>query len=88
MVTNEVTTLSVNLFEISEQKEEPIVQTGGMTTMKKQKSQNLKGDEQTVSNLKMTVGENDFDEFERIYEDIEYDDGTAVDYDLDYTHSV
>ncbi len=56
--------------------------------MKKQKSQNLKGDEQTVSNLKMTVGENDFDEFERIYEDIEYDDGTAVDYDLDYTHSV
>ena len=28
------------------------------------------------------------DEIENQYEDIEYDDGSEIDYDLDYTHSV
>ena len=40
-------------------------------------------------NLKqMMMDGNDFDEIESLYEDIEFDDESAVDYDLDYTHSV
>ena len=35
-------------------------------------------------NMKMMDG-NDYDEIEKFYEDIEFDDGSAVDYDLDYT---
>ena len=38
-------------------------------------------------NQMMTDG-SDFDEIESLYEDIEFDDESAVDYDLDYTHSV
>jgi hypothetical protein len=40
--------------------------------------------EKGMSNTKMMDG-NDYDEIEKFYEDIEFDDGSAVDYDLDYT---
>ena len=33
----------------------------------------------------MMMDGNDFDKTERFYEDMEYDDGSAVDYDLDFT---
>lgn len=40
--------------------------------------------EKRMSNTKMMDG-NDYDEIEKFYEDIEFDDRSAVDYDLDYT---
>ncbi len=43
-------------------------------------------DHESVNKLNtMMMDGNDFDKTERFYEDMEYDDGSAVDYDLDFT---
>ena len=52
--------------------------------MKTINQKDQKATEKGMSSMKMMDG-NDYDEIEKFYEDIEFDDGSAVDYDLDYT---
>ena len=76
-----------NLSETNVSVAAPIEQTGETITMK---ISNQKDPKETIApnlNQMMTDG-SDFDEIESLYEDIEFDDESAVVYDLDYTHSV
>ena len=59
-------------------------QTGEMNPMKTINQKDQKATEKGMSSMKMMDG-NDYDEIEEFYEDIEFDDGSEVDYDLDYT---
>jgi hypothetical protein len=85
VVPNAVTTRLVNLSVINDNVAERIEQTGEkipMTTINPKETTTEKRNE--TLNMKMMDG-NDYDEIEKFYEDIEFDDGSAVDYDLDYT---
>ena len=53
-----------------------------MTTINPKETTTEKRNE--TLNMKMMDG-NEYDEIEKFYEDIEFDDGSAVDYELDYT---
>ena len=52
--------------------------------MKTINQKDQKATEKGMSSMKMMDG-NDYDEIEEFYEDIEFDDGSEVHYDLDYT---
>ncbi len=81
MVTNAVTTLSVNPFVTSDKKAALIVPTGEMIAiMTISNPKATKKDESMTEQKKMDGTEN-----EREPEEIEFDDGSEVDYDLDYT---
>ena len=81
MATNEVTTLLVNLSVISEQKVAQTVQTGQTKTMTINPKDQRKVESSTLK-LTMTV---DGTEIENESEELEFDDLSEVDYDLDYT---
>lgn len=86
VVPNVVTTRLVNLSVISEQKVEQTDLIGKtiMTTInQKNPSPNA-----PKLNTMMMDGNELKDEIENDYEELEFDDASAVDYDLDYTHSV
>ena len=83
---NAVTTRLVNLSVISEQKVEQTDLIGRtiMTTInQKNPSPNA-----PKLNTMMMDGNELKNEIESDYEELEFDDASAVDYDLDYTHSV
>tara|TARA_Y100000004_G_scaffold182926_1_gene230163 strand:- start:4 stop:258 length:255 start_codon:yes stop_codon:yes gene_type:complete len=81
VVTNAVTTLSVNPFVTSDKKAALIVPTGEMIAiMTISNPKATKKDESMTEQKKMDGTEN-----EREPEEIEFDDGSEVDYDLDYT---
>ena len=85
VVPNEDTTHQANLSVISDNVEEQTEDlTGEMNPMKTINQKDQGTAEKGMSNTKMMDG-NDYDEIEKFYEDIEFDDGSAVDYDLDYT---
>ena len=85
VVPNEDTTRQANLSVISDNVEEQTEHlTGEMNPMKTINQKDQGTTEKGMSNTKMMDG-NDYDEIEKFYEDIEFDDGSAVDYDLDYT---
>ena len=81
MATNEVTTLLVNLSVTSEQKVAQTVQTGQTKTMTINPKDQRKVESSTLK-LTMTV---DGTEIENESEELEFDDLSEVDYDLDYT---
>ena len=81
MATNEVTTLLVNLSVTSEQKVAQTVQTGQTKTMTINPKDQRKVESSTLK-LTMTV---DGIEIENESEELEFDDLSEVDYDLDYT---
>ncbi len=81
MATNEVTTLLVNLSVTSEQKVVQTVQTGQTKTMTINPKDQRKVESSTLK-LTMTV---DGTEIENESEELEFDDLSEVDYDLDYT---
>lgn len=83
MVPKEVITLLENPSVINVNEAELIDQTGEkilvtITNPKTTKKENVE------LSLKMMDG-NDLDEIENFYEDIEFDDGSEIEYDLDYT---
>lgn len=81
VVTNAVTTLSANPFVTSDKKAALIVPTGEMIAiMTIFNPKATKKDESMTEQKKM-----DGTEKEREPEEIEFDDGSEVDYDLDYT---
>ena len=83
MVTNEVTTLSVNPSVTSDKKEALIVLTGEMTaTMTTSNPKETTKDESSTLNMMMTE---EGTEIEKESELLEFDDFSEVDYDLDYT---
>ena len=77
----------VNPSVTSDKKAALIVQTGPMKTMKTSKLKVEKKHETRSSIQKLTTTQ-DGTEIESDYEELEFDDASAVDYDLDYTHSV
>ena len=81
MATNEVTTLLVNLSVTNEQKVAQTVQTGQTKTMTINPKDQRKVESSTLK-LTMTV---DGTEIENESEELEFDDLSEVDYDLDYT---
>ena len=81
VVTNEVTTLLVNLSVTSEQKVAQTVQTGQTKTMTINPKDQRKVESSTLK-LTTTV---DGTEIEKESEILEFDDCSEVDYDLDYT---
>ena len=81
MATNEVTTLLVNLSVTSEQKVAQTVQTGQTKTMTINPKDQRKVESSTLK-LTTTV---DGIEIENESEELEFDDLSEVDYDLDYT---
>lgn len=81
MATNEVTTLLVNLSVTSEQKVAQTVQTGQTKTMTINPKDQRKVESSTLK-LTTTV---DGTEIENESEELEFDDLSEVDYDLDYT---
>ena len=81
MATNEVTTLLVNLSVTSEQKVAQTVQTGQTKTMTINPKDQRKVERSTLK-LTTTV---DGTEIENESEELEFDDLSEVDYDLDYT---
>lgn len=81
MATNEVTTLLVNLSVTSEQKVAQTVQTGQTKTMTINPKDPRKVESSTLK-LTTTV---DGTEIENESEELEFDDLSEVDYDLDYT---
>lgn len=83
VVPKEVITLLENPSVINVNEAELIDQTGEkilvtITNPKTTKKENVE------LSLKMMDG-NDIDEIENFYEDIEFDDGSEIEYDLDYT---
>lgn len=83
VVPKEVITLLENPSVINVNEAELIDQTGEkilvtITNPKTTKKENVE------LSLKMMDG-NDLDEIENFYEDIEFDDGSEIEYDLDYT---
>ena len=82
VVTNEVTTPLVNPFVTNEQKVVQTVQTGQTKTMTINQKEPKAKDENLTQKLTMTT---DGIENERESEILEFDDGSEVDYDLDYT---
>jgi hypothetical protein len=83
VVTNEVTILSVNPSVTSDKKEALIVPTGEMTaTMMTSNLKATKMQESMTPSLKMME---DGVENQNLPEEIEFDDFSEVDYDLDYT---
>ena len=81
MATNEVTTLLVNLSVTNEQKVAQTVQTGQTKTMTINPKDQRKVESSTLK-LTTTV---DGTEIENESEELEFDDLSEVDYDLDYT---
>ena len=81
MATNEVITLLVNLSVTNEQKVAQTVQTGQTKTMTINPKDQRKVESSTLK-LTMTV---DGTEIENESEELEFDDLSEVDYDLDYT---
>ena len=81
MATNEVTTLLVNLSVTNEQKVAQTVQTGQTKTMTINPKDQKKVESSTLK-LTTTV---DGTEIENESEELEFDDLSEVDYDLDYT---
>lgn len=82
VVTNEVTTLLVNLSVTNVQKVVQTVQTGQMNPTMMTSPKQTKEDESLIQKLTTTT---DGIENEREPEICEFDDNSDVDYDLDYT---
>lgn len=82
-----VTIPSVNPFVTNDKKVAPIVQTGQTKTMTTSKQKVEKKHETRSLTQKLTTIQDGI-EIENDYEELEFDDASAVDYDLDYTHSV
>jgi hypothetical protein len=81
-VPNEVTTRLVNLFETNEQKVELIEQIGEMTATMTTIQPKKIAAESLIQKLTTTT---DGTEIENESEELEFDDGSEVDYDIDYT---
>lgn len=79
---NEVTTRLVNLFETNEQKVELIEQIGEMTATMTTIQPKKIAAESLIQKLTTTT---DGTEIENESEELEFDDGSEVDYDIDYT---
>ncbi len=79
---NEVTTRLANLFETNEQKVELIEQIGEMTATMTTTQPKKIAAESLIQKLTTTT---DGTEIENESEELEFDDGSEVDYDLDYT---
>ena len=79
---NEVTTRLANLFETNEQKVELIEQIGEMTATMTTIQPKKIAAESLIQKLTTTT---DGTEIENESEELEFDDGSEVDYDLDYT---
>ena len=79
---NEVTTRLVNLFETNEQKVELIEQIGEMTATMTTTQPKKIAAESLIQKLTTTT---DGTEIENESEELEFDDGSEVDYDIDYT---
>tara|TARA_A200000159_G_scaffold142984_1_gene146874 strand:- start:5639 stop:5902 length:264 start_codon:yes stop_codon:yes gene_type:complete len=84
--TSEDTIPSANPFVTSVQKVAPIVQTGETTMTKTSQPKDQRKVERTSTQTMITMGGIDY-EMEKEYEELEFDDYSEVDYDLDYTHS-
>jgi len=82
VVTNEVTTHLANPFEISVKKVEPIDQHGQTKAMTITNPNQTVKEGSLIQKLTMTL---DGIEIESLYEEIEFDDESSVDYDMDYT---
>ena len=78
---NEVTTRLVNLFETNEQKVELIEQIGEMTATMTTIQPKKIAAESLIQKLTTTT---DGTEIENESEELEFDDGSEVDYDIDY----
>ena len=74
-------TLLENPSEISDKKVAPIEQTGEKTHMNPTNPKTTNDPETSTHNLMMMDGS----ENENLPEEVEFDDATEVDYDLDYT---
>jgi|TARA_B100000073_G_scaffold304034_1_gene272389 hypothetical protein len=81
-VPNEVTTRLANLFETNEQKVELIEQIGEMTATMTTIQPKKIAAESLIQKLTTTT---DGTEIENESEELEFDDGSEVDYDIDYT---
>ncbi len=79
---NEVTTRLANLFETNEQKVELIEQIGEMTATMTTTQPKKIAAESLIQKLTTTT---DGTEIENESEELEFDDGSEVDYDIDYT---
>ncbi len=79
---NEVTTRLANLFETNEQKVELIEQIGEMTATMTTIQPKKIAAESLIQKLTTTT---DGTEIENESEELEFDDGSEVDYDIDYT---
>ena len=79
---NEVTTRLANLFATNEQKVELIEQIGEMTATMTTIQPKKIAAESLIQKLTTTT---DGTEIENESEELEFDDGSEVDYDIDYT---
>ena len=77
----------VNPSVTNDKKAALIVQTGQMKTMTTSKPKVERNHETKSLTQKLTTTQDGI-EIESDYEELEFDDASAVDYDLDYTHSV
>lgn len=82
VVPNAVTTLLANLSETNVQKVELIEQIGEMTATMTTTQPKKIAAESLIQKLTTTT---DGTEIENESEELEFDDGSEVDYDLDYT---
>jgi|TARA_B100000073_G_scaffold321130_1_gene301402 hypothetical protein len=83
VVPNAVTTRLVNLSVTNDNVAGPIEQTGEKIQMTIINPKTTKKENMELS-TRMMDG-NDYDEIEKFYEDMEFDDASEIDYDLDYT---